>query len=57
MRNYILTEQERRIIKEYVENDVKLEGLSVLRNRIKKNIKTLQEDMSLLQKLLEKWPL
>jgi len=57
MRNYIFTEQERRIIKEYVENDVKLEGLSVLRSRIKKNIETLQEDMSLLQKLLEKWPL
>jgi len=57
MRGYIFTDQERKIIKEFVEKGVKLEGLSVLRNRIKKNLKTLQEDMLLLQKLLEKWPL
>jgi hypothetical protein len=53
MREYILTEQERKIIKKYLETGEKLEGFRVLLYRCR-HMKKVQEDLNLIKQLLEK---
>jgi hypothetical protein len=53
MRTYILTDQERRIIKKHLETGEKLEGYKVLLHRAKKT-QTIKDDLTLIAKFLEK---
>ena len=54
MRNYILTEKEREILKVFLENGLKLDGFSVLILRLKKAEKSLKEDLELIDATLKK---
>ena len=54
MREYILTEREREILKTFIETGLKLNGFSVLTNRLKRANKRLMEDMELIRSALEK---
>jgi len=57
MRNYILTDHERTLIKRYLETGEKLDGFKVLLHRIRKTPiqpEIVQEDLNLLQELLKK---
>ena len=54
MREYILTEREREILKTFIETGLKLNGFSVLTNRLKRANKRLMEDMELIRSTLEK---
>jgi hypothetical protein len=49
MREYILTEHERSILKNYIENGIKESGIRTLLTRIRKNIETLREDIRLIE--------
>jgi hypothetical protein len=53
MRQYLLTEQERQIIKKYIDTAEKLEGFKVLLHRCR-HIETVQEDLNMIKQLLEK---
>lgn len=46
MRNYILTEQEREIIEWYIGKGYKIEGFSMLKHRIQKNLPQLDQDLT-----------
>jgi hypothetical protein len=52
MRSYILTEQERNIIKRYLETGEKLEGFKVLLHRCRKT-QTIKQDLTLIDKFLK----
>jgi hypothetical protein len=54
MRGYVLTERERKILKMYVEENVKLDGFSVLVLRLKRSSKNLFEDVELIKEALKK---
>lgn len=54
MREYILTQREREILKTFVETGVKLNGFSVLAIRLKRANKKLSDDMKLIKASLEK---
>lgn len=55
MRNRLLTDAERRIIKEYLETGKKLEGFRVLLFRCRRaNLKTVNEDLEFVEKFLKK---
>ena len=55
MRNYIITELEKRIIKAYLERGEKLEGFRKLKQRAKAlNLKELKEQINLIEQFLEK---
>ena len=54
MREYILTEKEREIVKLYLKDGTKLYGFFQLLNRIGKSYSRLQEDMKLIESFLEK---
>jgi len=54
MREYILTEREREILKTFIETGLKLNGFSVLTIRLKRANKRLMEDMELIRAALEK---
>ena len=55
MRNYIITELEKRIIKAYLERGEKLEGFRKLKQRAKAlDLKELKEQINLIEKFLEK---
>jgi hypothetical protein len=54
MRGYVLTERERKILKTYVEENVKLDGFSVLSLRLKRASSTILSDVDLVRKTLEK---
>ncbi len=55
MRNYLITELEKRIIKAFLERGEKLEGFRKLKQRAKAlDLKELKEQISLIEKFLEK---
>lgn len=54
VRGYILTERERKILKAYVKEGVKLDGFSVLSLRLKRASSTILSDVDLVKKTLEK---
>ena len=53
MREYILTENEKRIIKKYLETDERLEGYAMLLNRCR-SIENVKEDLKLIEQFLKK---
>jgi len=53
VREYILTEKEREVLKAYLERDEKIYGIYQLLNRAKKSYSRLREDMELLRKALK----
>ena len=53
MREYILTDQERQIIKKYIETGEKLEGYRMLVSRAR-NMQTISEDLELIKQFLQK---
>jgi hypothetical protein len=53
MREYILTENERHIVKRFLKKDEKLEGFRTLLTRCRR-METVQEDLDLIRLLLEK---
>jgi hypothetical protein len=56
VRGYVLTERERKILKMYVEENVKLDGFSVLALRLKRwKKKPTLNDLELMEKALEKF--
>jgi hypothetical protein len=56
MRSYVLTKRERKILKAYVEENVKLDGFSVLALRLKRwEKKPILNDLELMDKALEKF--
>jgi len=55
VRGYILTERERKILKAYIEENVKLDGFSILALRLKRAKKErVLNDLELMEKALEK---
>lgn len=54
MRAYILSERERKIVKAFLEQDLNLDGFSMLKLRAKRAFPQLEEDIRLLKKLLNK---
>ena len=54
MREYILTDREKEIVKTYLEKGQRLEGFSVLVSRCKTNLSKINEDLKLITKFLEK---
>ena len=56
LRRYLLTERERKILKAYIEENVKLDGFSVLALRLKRwKKKPTLNDLELMDKALEKF--
>lgn len=56
VRGYVLTERERKILKTYVEENVKLDGFSVLALRLKRwNQKPTLNDLELMENALKKF--
>ncbi len=54
VRTYLLTDRERRIAKMSLEEDVKLDGLRVLRFKITKlDLSRIEEDLELIKRLKE----
>jgi hypothetical protein len=53
MREYILTEQEKQIIKKFLETGEKLEGFRMLVSRVKK-MQAINADLELIKKFLAK---
>lgn len=54
MRKYILTEREKAISLEFLETGKKLEGFYLLHHHALKRIDALEDDMSLIKKVLAK---
>jgi hypothetical protein len=54
MREYILTERERKILETFIESGVKLNGFSVLSIRLKRASRRLNKDIALINAALEK---
>ena len=55
MRNYLITELEKRIIKTFLERGEKLEGFRKLKQRAKAlDLEELKEQINLIEKFLEK---
>jgi len=54
VREYILTEREKKILKTFVEKGVKLDGFSVLTIRLKRANRKLTDDLELINAALEK---
>ena len=56
LRRYLLTERERKILKAYIEENIKLDGFSVLALRLKRwKKKPTLNDLDLMEKALEKF--
>jgi len=53
MRTAILSDKERQIIQQYLENKIRLDGFTVLHYRIKRFLPKIREDLDLISKLLE----
>jgi hypothetical protein len=53
MREYILTQQEKQIIKKYLETGEKLEGFRMLLSRIR-NMQAIEADLELIKQFLAK---
>jgi len=54
MREYVLTQRERKILEDFIESGIKLNGFSVLVIRLKRANKRLMTDMKLIRTTLEK---
>jgi hypothetical protein len=54
MREYILTEKERKIVKMYLKEGYDLNGFNVLKIRIKRAIPLLKEDFELINSFMER---
>ena len=54
MRSYLLTEQERKMIRKFLETGDKLEGFKVLLYRCRHSQTTIKTDLDLIKKFLEK---
>ena len=54
MREYILTQRERKIVETFIESGVKLNGFSVLSIRLKRANERLTEDLKLINAALNK---
>jgi hypothetical protein len=54
MREYVLTPRERKILEDFIESGIKLNGFSVLVIRLKRASKRLVADMKLIRATLEK---
>jgi len=54
MKNYILTEHERKMLHEFLESGVKETGFKVILYRIRRNYEVLKEDLRLISETLEK---
>ncbi len=53
MRQYILSEQEKKVIMEYLETGKKLEGFKVILHRAR-NLQTVTSDLELIKRFLSK---
>ena len=53
MREYLLTELERKVITEYMETGKKLEGFSAILHRVR-NMQTVTADLELIRQFLAK---
>lgn len=53
MRTYLLTEQEERIIRHYLETGQKLEGFKVLLHRVR-HMEKIKKDLELIEQFLAK---
>jgi len=54
MREYILTDKERKIIEQYLDTGLKLNGWNTLMWRLKRILPRLEVDLELLQRFKEK---
>lgn len=54
MREYILTDNERKILKAYLSKETKLQGFSMLVFRARQSEKRLRDDLALLHRILKK---
>lgn len=54
MREYILTQRERKILETFIESGIKLNGFSVSAIRLKRAAERLMEDIKLISATLEK---
>ena len=54
MREYILTERERKILETFIKQGIKLDGFSVLALRLERSNKKLIEDIELIKATLKK---
>ena len=54
MREYVLTERERKILEVFLEEGVKLDGFSVVVIRLKRANKKLTKDLELIKAALKK---
>jgi len=54
MREYVLTNNERRILKQFLSTGDKLQGFSMLVFRARQSGKRLADDLALLQRVLKK---
>jgi len=54
VREYVLTQRERKILEDFIESGIKLNGFSVLVIRLKRANKRLMTDMKLIRTTLEK---
>ena len=54
MREYVLTPRERKILEDFIESGIKLNGFSVLVIRLKRASKRLMADLKLIRATLEK---
>jgi len=52
MKEYILTEKERKVLNDYLEKGVKGNHYYVLVHRLKKNYNVLRADMELIERML-----
>lgn len=53
LRTAILSDHEREIIKRYLESSERLNGIIVLRHRLKRAIPQIKEDLEFVEKFLE----
>lgn len=54
MRQYILTQRERKILEAFIESNSKLDGFSILVIRLKRASKRIMNDVALIKGALEK---
>ena len=54
MREYILTEEERRVIRDYLDKNIKPMRVRVLKHIMKKSLPELEADLDLVKKVLAK---
>lgn len=54
MRNYVLTDKERKILRTFIESDLKLNGFSVLMLRLRNGRDQIAEDLKLIDAALAK---